>query len=111
MCYCFGYTEKSIWEEIRRTGRSTAPQTIAAHVKAGRCGCEVNNPGGSCCLGEVNRVVKEGIARFPAVGAEASARVSRTVRDDCCSAGSAGAPRIPGARWAVVVGATSSCYR
>ena len=90
VCYCFGYTEESIWDEIRRTGRSTAAQTIAAHVKAGRCGCEMNNPAGSCCLGEVNRVVNEGIARFPAVGAEASARVSMTVPDECCSAGSAG---------------------
>lgn len=64
VCYCFGHTRGSIWEEIRETGRSTAVESITAHIHAGRCGCEVNNPSGACCLGEVNRVVKEGMARF-----------------------------------------------
>ncbi|MBI3911440.1 MAG: (2Fe-2S)-binding protein [Armatimonadetes bacterium] len=64
VCYCFGHTRTSVWEEIRRTGQSTAVQSITAHVQAGRCACEVNNPSGACCLGEVNKAVKEGIARL-----------------------------------------------
>jgi len=28
-------------------------------VKAGRCACEVKNPSGACCLGEVNKAVKD----------------------------------------------------
>lgn len=59
LCYCFGHTRASVREEIERTGQSTAPSTIAAHIKVGRCGCDVNNPGGACCLGEVNKAVRE----------------------------------------------------
>ena len=58
VCYCFGYTEKSIRDEIEQTGASTATASITAEVKAGRCACEVKNPKGSCCLGDVARVVR-----------------------------------------------------
>lgn len=56
VCYCFGYTEKSIRDQIEQTGASTATRSITAEVKAGRCACEVKNPRGSCCLGDVARV-------------------------------------------------------
>jgi hypothetical protein len=59
LCYCFGHTVASVREEIEQAGRSTAVETITVHIQAGRCGCDVNNPGGKCCLGEVGRVVKE----------------------------------------------------
>ncbi len=55
VCYCFGYTTKSIRNEIESTGASTATASITAEVKAGRCACEVRNPKGSCCLGDVAR--------------------------------------------------------
>jgi hypothetical protein len=60
VCYCFGATPRSIAEEIRRTGASSASREIAAEVKAGHCACEVRNPKGSCCLGDVARIEKEG---------------------------------------------------
>ncbi len=56
VCYCFGYTEKSIRDQIEQTGASTATGSITAEVKAGRCACEVKNPRGSCCLGDIARV-------------------------------------------------------
>lgn len=59
LCYCFGHTRASVREEIERTGNSSASASITAHIKAGRCGCDVNNPSGACCLGEVNKAVKE----------------------------------------------------
>lgn len=59
ICYCFGHTDRSIREEIERTGRSTVSARIAAKVKAGECSCETLNPKGSCCLGDVNKAVKE----------------------------------------------------
>lgn len=59
LCYCFGHTRASIEEEIAREGKSTATETITAHIKAKRCGCDVNNPSGACCLGEVGKAVKE----------------------------------------------------
>lgn len=61
VCYCFGVTERMIREEMERTGRSTASSRIRAEVKAGHCRCEVENPSGRCCLGEVSRVEKRGV--------------------------------------------------
>lgn len=58
MCYCFGHTAESAREEIARTGRTTIPEKIQAEIRAGNCRCEVKNPSGSCCLGEVNRVIR-----------------------------------------------------
>lgn len=69
VCYCFGHTPDSIGAEIETTGRSTAAQTITAEVKAGRCACEVKNPKGACCLGDVSK-----IERLLAVTATAAAR-------------------------------------
>ena len=59
ICYCFGHTEASARDEIARTGRSTVVASITAEIKAGRCACETANPSGSCCLGEVSKVIKE----------------------------------------------------
>lgn len=53
VCYCFDVTERMIHEEIERTGKSTASTRIRAEVKAGYCRCEVENPSGRCCLGDV----------------------------------------------------------
>lgn len=57
ICYCFGFTEAMAVEEIRTTGKCTIPQRITAEVKAGNCACEIRNPQGSCCLGNVNAAV------------------------------------------------------
>jgi len=61
ICYCFGFTQQHIWEEIRGTGKSTVAERIAAEVEAGRCACEVKNPSGKCCLGDVTRTAREGL--------------------------------------------------
>lgn len=58
VCYCFGWTTDKIAREIQDTGSSTAVASITEHIKAGRCGCDVNNPQGSCCLGNVRAVVR-----------------------------------------------------
>ncbi|MBI1178332.1 hypothetical protein GC207_12925 [bacterium] len=58
LCYCFGFTEEMIREEIRATGECTVPQRIAAEVKAGNCACEIRNPQGRCCLGLVTSTVR-----------------------------------------------------
>lgn len=58
VCYCFAISEADLRREITNTGRSTAAQRITEHVRAGRCACEVRNPKGSCCLGDVAAVVE-----------------------------------------------------
>lgn len=58
VCYCFGETESAIREEIRLTGQSEAVQRIRRHIDADRCACDVRNPRGVCCLGDVSLVVR-----------------------------------------------------
>lgn len=58
VCYCFNVTERMIREEIERTGHSTASTRIRAEVKDGNCCCEVENPSGRCCLGDVIQAEK-----------------------------------------------------
>jgi len=58
VCYCFGVSEESIRAEIQTTGRSEATERVRAHIAAGRCACEVRNPRGACCLGDVAAAVK-----------------------------------------------------
>lgn len=53
LCYCFGHTRCSIAAEIAATGHSSAFTAITREVKAGHCACEVRNPTGHCCLGNV----------------------------------------------------------
>jgi len=59
VCYCFAITEKDIRRELLETGHSSASEHITALVKADRCACEVKNPQGSCCLGNVAETTKE----------------------------------------------------
>jgi len=58
LCYCFGFTQAMVEKELRERGDCAIVQRIAAEVKAGNCACEVRNPQGSCCLGNVASVVK-----------------------------------------------------
>ena len=58
ICYCFGFTEAMAREEIESSGSCTIPRRIAAEMKEERCVCEVRNPQGSCCLGDVTAVIK-----------------------------------------------------
>ncbi len=64
VCYCFGWTQERIFEQIKQQGNSTAVKEISARVKAGECECEIKNPSGRCCLGDVNKVVKRGLELY-----------------------------------------------
>ena len=59
VCYCFDWTRGRIKEQIRSTGQSTASLEIAQQVRDQKCTCDITNPKGRCCLGDVNGVVKE----------------------------------------------------
>ena len=65
ICYCFDWTRGRIKRQIKETrkglppGQSSASLEIAREIKAGNCACDVKNPKGECCLGEVNTFVKE----------------------------------------------------
>src|SRR5262249_11410510 len=59
LCYCFGFGRADVEREIAQTGRCTIPERIRAEIRAGRCACEIKNPSGACCLGEVAAAVAE----------------------------------------------------
>jgi hypothetical protein len=55
VCYCFGWTP----EKIRAaSNRPMILTDITRQVKAGNCYCEVTNPQGACCLGNVTEAIK-----------------------------------------------------
>lgn len=58
ICYCFRHTPGSIKAELV-TGDSTVIEAINAGIHAGQCACDIRNPQGSCCLGNVTAFVKE----------------------------------------------------
>lgn len=66
ICYCFDHTVREVEEEICATGATTIPDRIRAVMKTDACQCELKNPQGSCCLGNVNRAVKKTLAEIEA---------------------------------------------
>ncbi len=59
VCYCFRHTPGGIRTELETTGTSTVIEHIRAGIRAGQCACEIRNPQGSCCLGNVTKVVRK----------------------------------------------------
>ena len=55
LCYCFGFDERDIRDEIARTGSTTIPERVSRLIREGLCACDSRNPAGVCCLGEVNK--------------------------------------------------------
>jgi hypothetical protein len=58
LCYCFGFTEGYVRREIAQKGESSVPKQVSQFIKEKLCACELRNPAGACCLGEINRAVK-----------------------------------------------------
>ena len=64
VCYCFDHTVEEIFDEVRRTGRSTVAADIRRMMAEERCSCETQNPQGSCCLGTVESYAREALAGY-----------------------------------------------
>lgn len=58
VCYCFGWTRGALLHARQMEEGQSVVGEIRAHVRAGRCGCEVNNPQGACCLGNLARALE-----------------------------------------------------
>lgn len=67
VCYCFGFTPTMIRDEQAATGKSTVIERIAAEMKSDFCACEIRNPQGSCCLGNVKAAVKAAKVSSPVI--------------------------------------------
>jgi hypothetical protein len=58
ICYCFNHTLASIHKEIKEIGQSSIITTINKGIHLGKCACDIRNPQGDCCLGNVSKFVK-----------------------------------------------------
>jgi hypothetical protein len=50
--------------DVANQGETDIPASIAAEIRAEHCACEVKNPQGSCCLGDISRALKATAAGF-----------------------------------------------
>ena len=66
ICYCFAVSEGDIRREIEATSGSTVVERITRLVESDRCACEVRNPQGTCCLGNLTAAVKAALAETSA---------------------------------------------
>jgi len=66
VCYCFAKTERMVIDDVLAHGRSTIAEEITAHVQANECACEVKNPAGRCCLGNVRKAIQKAKRMVPA---------------------------------------------
>jgi hypothetical protein len=57
VCYCFRHTVGDI-RSASPEGRVAMIADINAGIAAGQCACDLRNPQGSCCLGNVRALVK-----------------------------------------------------
>jgi hypothetical protein len=58
LCYCFSESESDIRAELLTRGRTDVVVRIREHIAAQRCACDIRNPRGVCCLGDVIGAVK-----------------------------------------------------
>ena len=58
ICYCFGENEAAIRHELESQGVSHAVVRVREHIAARRCACDIRNPRGTCCLGDLTSAVR-----------------------------------------------------
>jgi len=59
VCYCFDWTKEKIRDEIMAKNKTVALEDIKEKMNSIGCRCEVLNPSGGCCLGDVGNMIKE----------------------------------------------------
>lgn len=58
VCYCFQHTVGEVIQDVDITGGKRVAAEINQGIQNGQCACDIRNPQGSCCLGNLNSVVK-----------------------------------------------------
>lgn len=59
VCYCFHWTKEKIKAQLETNGVTSALEDIKEKMKSIGCSCEILNPSGECCLGDVAKAIKE----------------------------------------------------
>ena len=62
VCYCFRHTVGQIDAAIQQVNPQRVVTAITAGIQAGCCACDVRNPQGTCCLGNVRARFQNGFA-------------------------------------------------
>lgn len=57
VCYCFNHTIGE-FRTASANGREAMVDDINTGINAGQCACDLRNPQGSCCLGNVRNLIK-----------------------------------------------------
>ena len=58
ICYCFHYAASEIRVASPEV-RTTIVNEINTGIHAGQCACDLRNPQGSCCLGNIRELIKQ----------------------------------------------------
>ncbi|AEJ44424.1 hypothetical protein TC41_2527 [Alicyclobacillus acidocaldarius subsp. acidocaldarius Tc-4-1] len=61
VCYCFDWTRESLIAAVHRGVRPD--EDIEEQVRERRCACDLRNPQGACCLGNVKAILASARAR------------------------------------------------
>ncbi len=67
ICYCFGETEAALRAAVEHN-TSDVIDRVRAHIGAARCACDIRNPRGACCLGDLTSIMKRLKAEMAAPG-------------------------------------------
>lgn len=62
VCYCFRHTVGDIRNSSKES-QTIIVEDITAGINVGQCACDLRNPQGSCCLGNVRALIKQIEAR------------------------------------------------
>jgi hypothetical protein len=57
VCYCFRHTAGEVRAATLEAGRAIL-NDINAGIQAGQCACDLRNPQGACCLGNVRDLMR-----------------------------------------------------
>jgi hypothetical protein len=66
LCYCFRHTVGTVRAETHSGREAPIIESINAAIQAGHCACDIRNPQGSCCLGNVQAFIKQIKEKQPA---------------------------------------------
>ncbi len=58
ICYCFQHTVGAVWRALPANW-ALILDDIHAGIDAGQCACDLRNPQGSCCLGNVRGLIQQ----------------------------------------------------
>lgn len=67
ICYCFGETEVALRADVEQNTNHVIDR-VRGHIEAARCACDIRNPRGACCLGDLTAIMKRLKAEMVAAG-------------------------------------------